>query len=112
MGQVWEIRPNGTGKFTDTGPFYSPGDETQFEWRQSQAFVFEMRVTGYPSDRESAEEGIEEVEDEWVSIRYDFISVQTDVGVVIGLITLSEAGDQITSFYGSMAPLSYAGTVE
>ena len=47
MDQIWEIYPNGTGTFTDNGPFGYPRSETHFEWRQPAESIFELRLVKY-----------------------------------------------------------------
>jgi hypothetical protein len=114
MGQHWEIRPDGTGRFVDTGPFGHPRGETRFEWRQADAFVFELRVTAYVGDDDAQPEDEDEDEDEdepWRIIRYDFIEVHTDVGLQIGLVDVAQVGRELCGFLESFAPLAYRGPI-
>lgn len=118
MGQHWEIRPDGTGKFTDTGPFYAPRGETHFEWRQSEPFTFEFRQGDYVSfePEEEAELKAADPDDDepwpWLTIRYDFIAVETEFGISVGLIDVAQLGREYADFHMSLAPLAYAGPIE
>jgi hypothetical protein len=114
MAQHWEIRPDGSGRFVDTGCFGTPTSETRFEWRQDQPFVFELRETelieygpGDPADSDEGDEGDEDDDSPWVAISYDFIVIRTDVGEQIGLIDIRRREAKEPSFYWSLAPLAY-----
>lgn len=111
MAQHWEIRPDGSGRFVDTGCSATPKSETRFEWRQDQPFVFELRETELveygPGDPADGDEGDETDDWPWVAISYDFIVVRTDVGEQIGLIDVVRRKAEEPSFYFSLAPLAY-----
>ena len=105
MGQRWEIRADGTGRFVDTGPFGHPREETRFAWRQTDDFVFEMRLT----ERISSERD-DELDDEdraWRAVRYGFVVVETDCAALIGLVGAAPDGTTYGGFMDSMAPLAY-----
>jgi hypothetical protein len=104
MDQHWEIRSDGTGCFTDTGPFGHPRAETWFEWRQVEPFDVEMRLTRFVSFDPEDAEVLDDEDTAWRRIRYDFVEVRTDCGVEVGLI---EVGRK--AFFESQAPLAYRG---
>jgi hypothetical protein len=109
MDQLWEIRPDGTGKYTDTGPLGHPRSETHFEWRQSAERVFEVRLLQYVPLQQGDDWSLDEDGHEWRSIRYDFVPVSTDLAVVIGLVDVAQAGSRYEGFLESGAPLVYCG---
>ncbi|UQA59956.1 hypothetical protein [Polyangium aurulentum] len=120
MAQHWEIRPDGSGRFVDTGVLGYPKSETRFEWRQDQPFVFELRETELieygPGDHADSDENDENDENDdhpWVAISYDFVVIRTDVGEQIGLIDIRkrEAKEPIFYFYWSLAPLAYCAAL-
>jgi hypothetical protein len=117
--QLWEIRPDGTGFYVDTGPFGYPNHESRFVWRQSQPFVFELRITEEielePEPSDEADTAVEDVDDEpcpWISIRYDFKAVSTDVGMMVGMVREEDLASDGGSFFWSLAPLAYDGPIE
>lgn len=111
MAQHWEIRPDGSGRFIDTGYSATPSSETRFEWRQDQPFVFELRETEVveygPVDPTDSDEGDETDDSPWIAITYDFIVVRTDVGEQIGLIDSARREAKEPSFHWSLAPLAH-----
>jgi hypothetical protein len=109
--QIWEIRPDSTGKFTDTGPLGYSREETHFEWRQPAERVFEIRLLRYVSLLSGGELELGEDEREWRTIRYDFVPVTTDLEVVIGLVDVAQAGSRYEGFLDSGAPLVYRGPI-
>ncbi len=111
MGQHWEVRPGGTGRFTDTGPFGNPSSETRFEWRQSEEFVFELRLIERIAHQPEYAYELDEEDWEWREIRYDFLAVPTDCGVEIGLVATAKNGSNFGGFFDSTAPLAYCGPV-
>lgn len=94
MDQHWEIRPDGTGKFTDTGPFGYPRSETHFEWRQPAEGVFELRLIRYVALQPDYEAELDEDELQWQTIRYDFVVVGTEFGSEMGMVDLAQAGSE------------------
>ena len=115
MDQHWDIHPDGTGRWIDTGPFGHPRTEIRFEWRQSEPFVFELRELEF-IDHEPAPEPPGDLDDDpsgqpeaWSRIRYDFIAVQTDCGAEIGLVDVAQIGRKFEGFYLSLAPLAHRG---
>ena len=112
MGQHWEIRPDGTGRFTYTGPFGHPRSETRFAWRQSEPFVFELRLTDYMALELDYASELDDEDRAWQAIRYDFVAVPTDSGLQVGLIDVAQAGAELSGFLDSLAPLAYIGPVE
>ena len=112
MAQHWEIRPNGTGCYTDTGPFGAPRSEMRFEWRQSNHFVFELRLTEYLACHPDDAIELEDTDRNWRAIRYDFMIVTTDFGTHVGLIDVSQIGMELAGFLDSLAPLVYIGLIE
>ena len=109
MDQKWDIRPDGTGAFTDTGPFGHPCCETRFEWRQPDERVFELRlvVRVAPQPGGEPEPPLDDDERQWQSVSYDFVAVATDTGHAIGLIDMAQAGRPHAGFLNSLAPLVY-----
>lgn len=85
-GQQWEIRPDGSGRFTEIGPFGHKKAETQFEWRQRGDFEIELRLTEYVSHESSDTADLDDQDREWQVIRYDFVAVQHDCGMEVGLV--------------------------
>jgi hypothetical protein len=111
MDQRWEIHADGTGKFTDTGPFGAPRHETHFEWRQNAERVFQLRLVRQV-DLEPGSEPEPELGDEerqWQSIHYDFIAVTTDGGLEIGLVDAARVGRECAGFSHSLVALAYRG---
>jgi hypothetical protein len=108
IDQRWEIRADGTGQYTDTGPFGTPRLETHFEWRQNSKATFELRlvrrVALQPGDEPEPE--LDDEERQWQTIRYDFIMVNTDTGSRIGMIDVSQLGREFKGFLDSLAPLT------
>lgn len=84
MGQHWEIRPDGTGQFTDTGPFGHPRSETRFEWRQAEDFLFELLLTEIIAFQQDYAPDLEDDERECAASpptdTLDARSSRTDVG--------------------------------
>lgn len=115
MGQHWEIRPDGTGKFFDTRAFRGVIGETHFEWRHSEPFTFELRLGDYvsfePKEEAELEEADSDAEEPWLTIRYDFIVVEKAFGVV-GLIDVADLGTEHAGFHLSLAPLTYVGPID
>lgn len=111
MGQHWEVRPDGTGRFTDTGPFGYAKSETRFEWRQSEPFVFELRLIEYVAQEPDDDTEFDDDDREWKAIRYDFAEVPTDVGPLVGLIDVTQVGAKFGGFLTSLAPLAYSGPI-
>ncbi len=117
LDQHWEFHPDGTGKFTDTGPFGHPQAETSFEWRQESDFVIEFRITGatYFDEESSSEvDGQDDPDEEekWLTIQYTFISVPTDCGGVVGLVDETQIGQKFCGFHLSFSPLSFDGPIQ
>lgn len=118
MEQHWEIRPDGTGKFVDTGAFGEPRGETRFEWRQSEPFAFELREGAYvsflPDEAAEPDDEVELADDDlaWRTIRYDFIVLGAEFGYGIGLIDVAQIGTEYAGFWMSLAPLAFAGPIE
>jgi hypothetical protein len=105
MGQYWEFRPDGTGQFTDTGPFGHTKCETLFEWRQIGDFEIELRITKRTTDDPDDEPDDGELDDEgweWETIRYDFVVVRHDLGTEVALVGGLLSMD---------VPLSYSGPI-
>lgn len=111
MGQHWEIRADGTGKFIDTGTFGYPNSETEFEWQQVEDFVFTLRVTAFVAHEPRDMVHFDDEDREWTPIRYDFVPVNTDCGVTVGMIEASQRGGEFEGFFLSLVPLSYRGPV-
>jgi len=109
MGQHWEIRSNGTGRYIDSGPFGEPRSETQFNWRQAQDFVFELQITTFVEYQSDFVADDDEAPYPWRAIRYDFIIVPTDCGEFVGIIDTAQIGAKSAGFEMSLAPLSYIG---
>jgi hypothetical protein len=107
MDQRWDIRDDGTGTYTDTGPFGATLSETHFEWLQSEERVFQLRLTRRVAAGDDA--SLDDDEQRWLSIRYDFIAVATDAGTDIGLIDIAQAEQPNAGFLNSLAPLTYRG---
>jgi hypothetical protein len=118
MGQQWEIRPDGTGKFSDTRAFRGTIGETPFEWRQSEPFAFELRLGDYVSFEPAEETELDEADSDdgepwpWLTIRYDFTPVKTEFGLSVGLIDVAQLGTKCGGFLMSLAPLAYRGSIE
>ena len=111
MCQVWVIRPDGTGQFTDSGPFGYPRSETRFEWRQTNDFVFEMRLTEYVELHADYAHDLDEEDREWRKIHYDFTETPVDFWTTVGLIDKAQVGEQ-RGFLNSFAPLVYSRPIE
>jgi hypothetical protein len=110
MDQLWDIRQDGTGKFTNTGPFGHPRDETSFLWQQESEFVFRIRLVKQVYDLGLAtqdETEFDETEYPWLTVRYDFMVVATDFGFFAGLVQTSRVGTEFEGFSESLAPLVY-----
>jgi hypothetical protein len=112
MDQHWEIRPDGTGKFTDTGPFGYPRSETHFEWRQPAEGVFELRLVKNIALQPGYEWELDEYERQWQTIRYDFVVVGTAFGDEIGMVDRAQLGSEHAGFLNSLAPLAYRGILQ
>ena len=111
MDQIWEIYPDGTGQFTDTGPFRYPKSQMKFQWRQAEAFIFNLRLTESVAYHPDDAFELDEEDKVWTAIRYDFIAVPPDLAISIGLIDVAQAGRKYCGFYDSLAPLSYRGLI-
>jgi hypothetical protein len=114
MAQHWEIRADGTGQFTDTGPFGYIKAQTKFEWRQTEPFVFELRETEVVIDQQDSTNEPDDDDDSdcaWVPIKYDFATFTTDCGTHVGLIAITRTGSNGDGFYLSLAPLQYDGPI-
>ena len=111
MAEHWEVRPDGTGRFTDTGPFGHPRSETRFEWRQGEPFVFELRLTEYVAISPDDDGELDDDDRKWKAVRYDFVEVPTDVGPLVGLIDATQVGAKFAGFLMSLAPLAYSGPI-
>jgi hypothetical protein len=109
MAQHWEARPDGSGRLTDTGPFGHPRSETRFEWRQSQDFVFELRLTERIAFQPDEAVEREEEDRQWYAIPYDLKAVPTDGGAHLGLVEVAEVGVLLDGFLDSLTPLAYGG---
>jgi hypothetical protein len=109
MAQHWVFRPDGTGSFTDTGPFGYPRSETEFEWRQAGDCLIELRLTAYTAFGEDYAADLDEDERDWQTIRYTFVPVETDFGTRVGLIDVAQVGKERGGFLNSLAPLEYNG---
>lgn len=103
MAQHWEFRPDGTGRFTDTGTFGYPETETQFEWRQLGDFEIELRLTEYVAHHPDYASELDDEEREWQAIRYDFVVVQHDCGTEVGLVGGLLSVDAPLGYSGPMA---------
>lgn len=102
MAQHWEVCPDGTGRFTDRGPFGYPRAETCFEWRQAGDFTIELRLTKCVAHEPNFEAELDSDDSEWQTIRYGFVAVQTDCGFEVGLVG---------GILSINAPLGYSGPV-
>jgi hypothetical protein len=109
MGQHWEIRPDGTGNFIVTGAFGHPRSETRFEWRQSEDFLFEIRLTECIAFHPDAAIELDDEDRAWKTIRYDFAITGSDFGFEVGLIDVAQAGMKFEGFLYSLAPMAYRG---
>jgi hypothetical protein len=109
IDQYWEIRSDGTGLITDTGPFGYARSVRQFEWRQDEERVFQLRIVKLV-EMDGAARALDEHEEPWRAVRYDFIEVVTDACSEVGLVEVSDGGSRREGFAESYAPLSYRGT--
>lgn len=102
ISQHWEFCPNGSGRFTDIGPFGYLRAETWFEWRQVGECEVELRITEHIAHHPDYAAELDDEERQWQVIRYDFVLVQHDMGRDVGLV-----GDLLSM----NAPLKYCGSI-
>ena len=74
--------------------------------------MFELRLTEHVTDSRGQAAAIGDEDLEWRAIRYDFVLVQTDAGMQVGLIEVRQAGLTPEGFFSSLAPLAYSGAIE
>lgn len=105
MDEIWEFRPDHTGRIIFLGPFGKPEEERRFEWRESGT---ERRILLRETDDApaSADDG---QSDRWIEIDYDFKPMGTDVGKMIVMFQVPKTGMPFQGFFSSEAPLSYLG---
>jgi hypothetical protein len=125
MAQWWEFRTDGTGDTVYTGIFGRAEDKYLFEWRPAGDLTIEILQTGhqtcmaddnstYLGDWRDAYEGMDleaersSPDDEWETIRYDFLRVEDGYGPTIVMTTAGQDGFK-TCFSYKETPLAFNG---
>jgi hypothetical protein len=84
-----------------------------FEWKEVAELTIACRVTKWVEEEDNDEEDSEDLElepeesEEWQTIRYDFKTVPTDVGELIGMYEVRGDGTLHQGFWYSLEPLSF-----
>lgn len=86
IDEIWEFKPNRTGKILETGCFGEERSETLFEWKEVADFTIACRVTKLSYDEDEVEPST------WVTIRYDFKTTPTDCGDIIAMYQVGDDG--------------------
>ena len=106
--EKWEFQLDRTGKVSSSSAF-SGDREMLFEWREVTELTIACRVTKWPEDPDAEDLGVDGAEsEEWQTIRYDFKTIPTDVGEIIGMYQISFNGTINEGFWHSLEPLSFS----
>jgi hypothetical protein len=101
--ESWNFYPDRTGEIVQFGPFGREGDRTLFEWREVADWTIACRVTKWPEDLAADRDEV----DDWTTIRYDFKTVSTDAGEIIGMYQITDNSTNIEGFWHSLEPLVF-----
>jgi hypothetical protein len=107
--ELWEFRPNKTGRVVTSSAFGGQQCEMLFEWKEVAALTIACRVTEWFEAESEENLDLDEEEWEWETIRYDFKPVPTDVGVLIGMYQIHGYETENQGFWYSLEPLLFQG---
>jgi hypothetical protein len=107
--EIWEFYPDRTGRVIGYRAFSGDRRDLLFEWKEKTAFTIACRVTKWPEDpdTEDLETDRQELE-EWQIILYDFKTIPTDVGEIIGMYEITSDVTIKEGFWLSLEPLSFS----
>lgn len=113
MDELWEFRPDNTGRIVTTGPFGGTRDETLFAWKEVAPLAVACMVTQWPDEDGSTDdlEMEQDFSDPWSIIHYDFEPLSTDSADVVAMRQVTTDGTLLKGFWLSMEPLVSTDTL-